>query len=232
MQFPFFYSQTVASNDLIVLNEEQSKHAVQVLRMKVHDKLQLTDGLGHLHTAIIVDPHKRQCVVKVEATEFFHRTFPEITIAISLLKNHNRFEWFLEKAAELGVASIIPLICDRTEKQNFKIERSRNILLSALLQSRQVWMTHVSEPVAYTKFINQVSQHTKKYIAHCLEGEKQNVTGAKQDTIVLIGPEGDFTSDEIIAAMNQDYFPVTLGSTRLRTETAGVAAAVLLTNTY
>lgn len=233
MQHPFFYiSEYTPGEKHIVLDENNSRHVVQVLRMQAGEALHLTDGKGHLLTAFIADPHKKHCSVNVTEAVFSPPRHPRVTIAISLLKNANRFEWFLEKATEIGVAAIIPLISERTEKERAKTERLQQILISALLQSRQVWLPQMPEPIRYADFIKDRGFHstTRKFIAHCLEDEKYSLKDQQTDadSIILIGPEGDFTTEEIGAALTSGYQPVTLGASRLRTETAGVVAAALL----
>ncbi|MBO9595030.1 MAG: 16S rRNA (uracil(1498)-N(3))-methyltransferase [Niabella sp.] len=233
MQLPFFYiSQYTSGDNNIVLDENNSRHIVQVLRMQAGEALHLTDGKGHLLTACIADPHKKHCTVTVSDSVFSPPRHPRITIAISLLKNANRFEWFLEKATEIGVAAIVPLISERTEKERAKTERLQQILISALLQSRQVWLPQLPEPIRYADFMKDRAFHAvpRKFIAHCLENEKYSLKDqqADADSIILIGPEGDFTTEEIGTALANGYQPVTLGATRLRTETAGVVAAALL----
>jgi 16S rRNA (uracil1498-N3)-methyltransferase len=153
----------------------------------------------------------------------------EICIGISLLKNTGRFEWFLEKATEIGVTEIIPLLCERTEKQHFRYERMRQIVISAMMQSKQTWLPSLQEPAPVAKVFN-ASTYDIKYIAHCEDELKSPLADFRKPrkAQILIGPEGDFTSDEISAAREKGYVPVSLGETRLRTETAGVVAAVLL----
>jgi 16S rRNA (uracil1498-N3)-methyltransferase len=232
MASPFFYIETIDSNTKeIVLNEDTSKHIINVLRMKPGEQLQLTDGKGNLITAVIVDAHKKHCVVNIIDSTFTPHTARQITIAISLIKNTSRFEWFLEKATEIGVNRIIPLLCERTEKQNFRYERMKGILISAMLQSQQTWLPEMEEPVKFKQFINQ-SANQQKFIAHCLETEKQKIlhspVSESSHSLICIGPEGDFTKVEIELAMQNHFVPVTLGTTRLRTETAGIVAATLL----
>ncbi|MFN5134460.1 MAG: RsmE family RNA methyltransferase, partial [Chitinophagaceae bacterium] len=146
----------------------------------------------------------------------------------------SRFEWFLEKATELGITEIVPLLCERTERQHFRYERMKGILLSAMLQSKQLWLPALSEPVKFEEYIQQTSSSNKitKLIAHCEDAQKQQLSSLPiaefSDSVILIGPEGDFTPTEIKIALQHQYLPVALGETRLRTETAGVAAAVLL----
>ena len=158
----------------------------------------------------------------------------KVSIAISLIKNTSRFEWFLEKATEIGVAEIVPLICNRTERQHFRYDRMKGILVSAMLQSQQCWLPVLHEPVLFEKHIEQSSKDESGFrmIAHCLETKKQSITQTEiaQHTKLqlLIGPEGDFTENEIQLALSNQFAAVSLGETRLRTETAGVVAAALL----
>lgn len=228
---PYFYIKEFDPNQNgLVLDEDNSRHAVQVLRMKNGDSMHLTDGKGHLLTGIITNDHKKHCEVRISRIEEKQRAEPEVTIAIALTKNATRFEWFLEKAAELGINKVVPLISKRTEKQKFKIARLENILISAMLQSQQAWLLEMPEPVTFDVFITdeQYAAVDNKYIAHCMEGNKQTLQYLTSPSIILIGPEGDFTQEEIDAATGKGYQPVTLGHTRLRTETAGMAAAALL----
>jgi len=214
----------------ITLDETNSKHAIQVLRMKVGDQMHLTDGKGHLITATIVNDHRKHCQVSVDFIESQEKKGSEVTIAIALTKNTSRFEWFLEKAAELGVSRVIPLITKRTEKQKFKEERLQNILVSAMLQSQQTWLLQMNAPVEFGQLIAnpELAPASNRYIAHCIETDRLPLKHSLLSSIILIGPEGDFTSEEIATALSNGYQPVTLGPTRLRTETAGMAAATLL----
>lgn len=230
MSLPFFYDENLNDASSFTLNEETSKHIIQVLRMKNGEQIQLTNGNGKVLTAEIISEHKKSAGVKVTSTSYIENHTSNITIAISLIKNNNRFEWFLEKATEIGVSAIIPLICERTEKQNFRHDRMKNILISAMLQSQQAWLPELHPP---TKFIDVVkdSDHQAKYIAHCVEDEKENLhhhINSSAHKLILIGPEGDFTKQEITLAIENNFIPVSLGNTRLRTETAGIVAAVLL----
>jgi len=229
MDLPIFFLKTFSSEDILTLNEETSKHAVQVLRMKLSEKLQLTDGAGNLLTAEILDEHKKKCTVKIVERKFIKKKQKEVSVAISLLKNASRFEWFLEKATELGVTEIIPLLCERTEKQHFRYERIKQILISAMMQSKQTWLPLLHEPTIFSKVITS-SVYQTRLIAHCEDETKQSIKDfLRNDSIqVLIGPEGDFSQNEISFALENNYQPVSLGDTRLRTETAGVVAATLL----
>jgi 16S rRNA (uracil1498-N3)-methyltransferase len=235
MALPFFYKENIETKEQgVVLDEDTSKHIVQVLRMQNGEQLQLTDGKGNLFTCEITDNNRKRCEVSIiQATDNRRRT-TEITIAISLLKNSSRFEWFLEKATEIGVTEIIPLICTRTEKQNFRHERMNGILISAMLQSQQTWLPVLHEPVKFNEAISKATKQ-EKFIAHCEdESGKVQLTNKlinkETNKLILIGPEGDFTKEEIEAALKNNFIPVALGDTRLRTETAGIVAATLLRN--
>lgn len=233
MSLPLFFIDHIDKSNTIVLPEDTSKHCVQVLRMKEGEHLQLTNGKGNLFTARIIDANKKHCTVTVEEKKFQPQTERKISIAISLLKNASRFEWFLEKTTEIGVSEIIPLLCERTERQHFRFERMNNILVSAMLQSQQTWLPVLQEPQPFEKAVAS-SMYKQKFIAHCENDEAKNHLASitKQNEIqILIGPEGDFTKEEIEKALNKNYQPVSLGDTRLRAETAGIVAATLLMNT-
>jgi 16S rRNA (uracil1498-N3)-methyltransferase len=228
---PFFYlPDYTPGQKTIVLSEETSKHIVQVLRMRIGEMLQLTDGKGSLLTVSIIDDHKKKCTVEVKETTYTDAKKNKATVAISLLKNANRFEWFLEKATELGISEVIPLLSERTEKQHFRHDRMTNILVSAMLQSQQVWLPELPEPQKLVSVIQSAAQQ-KKFVAHCMDGDKselKKVVDTNSSQIILIGPEGDFSQEEVDSAVKQGFVPISLGNTRLRTETAGIIAATLL----
>jgi 16S rRNA (uracil1498-N3)-methyltransferase len=231
MQLPFFYAPDLGLLDNVQsLAEDTARHIAQVLRMNEGDLIHLTDGRGRVATARIVSTGKKTCTVHLQSIENFPAPEHHCTIAVSLLKNAGRFEWLLEKAAELGINTIVPLVCQRTERQQFREDRLQNILVSAMLQSRQAWLTEIATPIACLTYIGQCYQG-EKYIAHCDTGEKTNFASLdksiKKDSTVLIGPEGDFTPEEIQVAIAQGFKPISLGNTRLRTETAAIVAAVI-----
>ncbi|MDX1935721.1 MAG: RsmE family RNA methyltransferase [Flavihumibacter sp.] len=233
MALPFFYTTTLSPvNSFLTLNEESSKHIVQVLRMNAGEALQLTDGKGNISQAIVENPHKKSCVVKITANHYQQQPLQN-TIAISLTKNTSRFEWFLEKATELGITHIIPLLCERTERSHLRVERMQTILISALLQSQQSWLPVLQEPLPYKTYMQERAA-ANSFIAHCVDSDKKELqdylTITNKPAAVCIGPEGDFTPGEIELALSNGWLPVSLGTTRLRTETAGMTAAVLLTH--
>lgn len=228
MALPYFYESDLTPSSHVTLSEETSRHCIQVLRMKAGQSLQLTNGKGMLCTATITGEDKRRAVVAVSAPEYTAGPGRKICIGISLLKNTSRFEWFLEKATEIGVSAIQPLLCARTEHHRFKMERMHGILVSAMLQSQQSWLPVLYTPVSFGDALKNVDW-PRKLIAHCEDDMKQPLTASPAEaTQLLIGPEGDFTPQEIALALQHGYRPVSLGNTRLRTETAGMAGATLL----
>ena len=235
MALPFFHSEEIeTAAKQFVLNEETSRHIAQVLRMPTGGQLQLTDGKGNAFLARLTDNNKRKCVVEILSATVQPPPAKKVTIAVSLVKNAHRFEWFLEKATEIGVSEIVPLLCSRTEKQHFRVERMRSILISAMLQSQQSWLPVLHEPIKFGAYIKSTKEGavSKKFIAHCESGEpKVQLTSYQpfDSSVILIGPEGDFTIDEIELALQQNFSPVALGNNRLRTETAGLVAATIMT---
>ena len=236
MGLPIFYTDDItpsADTAFIQLGEESSRHIVQVLRMQVGEELQLTDGKGFLYLASIVDDHKKKCSVKIISEIFREKRTNPVRIGISPLKNAARFEWFLEKAVEIGVEEIIPIICQRTEKQHLRTDRLKSIVVSAMLQSQQTWLPVLQEPVKFETYIKGLpaEANTQRYIAHCeADDQKKPLANMAEQSksLILIGPEGDFSNPEIELATTHGFIPVSLGETRLRTETAGMVAAVLL----
>lgn len=229
MGLPYFFVEDISAKQ-ITLSEDASKHIISVLRMVKGEKLLLTNGKGTIAEASIMDDNRKKCSVLIEKESVEPPLQPEIAIAISLTKNSSRFEWFLEKATEIGINRIIPLICERTEKEKFRFDRMQALLVSAMLQSQQAWLPLLDQPIDLSKVMQ--ADYEQKFIAHCMDTEKQFLAQYKNvgSKLMLIGPEGDFTQQEIFLAMQKDFIPVSLGKTRLRTETAGMVAASLLRN--
>ena len=233
MQLPIFFEKEFPSSGSFHLSGDSSRHVAQVLRMKENDLLQVTNGKGTILTAEIILSHKTRTEVKMIGKLEIPAARKKIIIAISPIKNTGRFEWFLEKATEVGISDIIPLLCKRTEKTHLREERMNTILTSAMLQSRQEWLPQLKPAITFTELIKS-NDYPQRFIAHCVEEDKMNLNDIQfkigEPAIILIGPEGDFTQGEIDFAIANNYTPVTLGETRLRTETAGLVAAVLLNN--
>ena len=232
MQLPYFFEENIPDSGNFNLNELSSRHIVQVLRMQEGYPINITNGNGILVTCKIADANKKHCQVEINDYQTILPTTRKISIAISPIKHNNRFEWFLEKATEIGISEIIPVICSRTEKTHLKRDRLNQIIVSAMLQSQQSWMPQLTEPVYFEDLIKSTIPGIR-LIAHCVDSDKKHLSSfvqSEQPKLVLIGPEGDFTEKEISAALENNFKPVNLGETRLRTETAGIVAAVLLKN--
>jgi 16S rRNA (uracil1498-N3)-methyltransferase len=227
----FYFAHLATMPEEFVLNENSSRHIVQVLRMQSGEDLRLTDGKGLSVLAKIHEANKKKCIVRIIEKQNQEPPQRNILVALCLLKNVSRFEWFLEKATELGVSEIIPLKSARTEKQQFRMDRMNSILESALIQSQQVWMPVLHEPQNLNTWITNVVAD-QKFIAHCDNGKKRKLSGVieknSSSQLILIGPEGDFTDEEIKLALVHEFIAVELGQNRLRSETAAVAAAAVL----
>ncbi len=208
-------------------------HVANVMRMRAGETLMLTNGLGLHAIATIQEVSKKQTVVNI--SEMQRHTPPRHTInlAISFTKNASRMEWLLEKITEIGVANIFPIITERTEKVHFKSARFQKIIESAMCQSMQYFLPVLHEPISFKIFL-ETNPHQQNFIAHCLNTESKtplhDAHDEKQDVLICIGPEGDFTPSEIEQCIAMNYKPVSLGNTRLRTETAGLVALALLNN--
>lgn len=209
------------------LHEEESKHVVRVLRMKQGDPVYVVDGMGKLFEGIIFEPHPKHCILQLnKVTENFEKRNYRLHMAVSPLKSVDRFEWFIEKAIEIGVDEITPLNCSRTEKKNVNAERLNRIVESAMKQSLKAYHPVLNDMVKFEKFVLQ-DRNEEKGIAYCGEGEKVFIGNAfprAGNYIVLIGPEGDFTPEEFLTATEKGFKGISLGESRLRTETAGVVA--------
>jgi 16S rRNA (uracil1498-N3)-methyltransferase len=233
MELPFFFEENLPDSENFKLSEESSRHIVQVLRMKEKDELLITNGKGVTLKASLISANKKKAEIQTLGKSLSDRPLHKISIGISLIKNKNRFEWFLEKAVEIGVSEIIPFESARTENHHFRHDRVKSILVSAMLQSQQAWLPEIYEPVKFKNLLSKKS-YENKYIAHCIKDKRSllnELSGNYSDnghTIILIGPEGDFTKEEVEEAIQNKFIPVSLGETRLRTETAGLVAAVLL----
>jgi 16S rRNA (uracil1498-N3)-methyltransferase len=208
-------------------DKDESRHIVKVLRKSEGNKVYLTNGEGYLFKSEIVFANEKKCEVKI-ISEQFHAPMPyRLRLAVAPTKMNDRYEWFLEKATEIGISEITPIICEHSERTHFKIDRFEKILQSAMKQSVQYYMPKLNEPVTYDKFIKE-KFNGQLFIAHCEETEKRllkNVLEPKTNVTILIGPEGDFSTKEIELALQHNYIPVSLGNTRLRTETAAIVAA-------
>ncbi len=221
-----FYTPDV-KKQIFKLNEEESKHAIRVLRLKVGDQIQLIDGKGGFYTTEIVDAHSKACEVKIlEKIEQYGKRNYHIHIAIAPTKNISRFEWFLEKATEIGIDEITPLLADHSERRTIKPERLQKVITSAVKQSIKAYHPVLHPFQTLDEFFEQELPENK-FIAHLEEGSRTLLSKAlkpKDRIVILIGPEGDFSPSEIQQSLAKGFMPVSLGDSRLRTETAGIAA--------
>jgi 16S rRNA (uracil1498-N3)-methyltransferase len=213
---------------IITLNEEESTHATRVLRLQSDDIVVLLDGKGSRADARIIEPHHKKCQLQIVG-EIFHepRILHGLHIAMAPTKNIDRFEWFLEKATEIGIKRITPILSANSERKVVNHERLQKILLSAMKQSQRLYLPQLDKLTPFNKLIDELNANSINMIAHCEESQKllfaEKVEKTK-DVTILIGPEGDFNATEIEQALQKGCMPVSLGQARLRTETAGVYA--------
>ena len=226
-----FYAKDITpQSGSYTMDEPTSKYCIMVLRHEKGDEVLLTDGRGGRYTTTITDDNRKKCVVTVKQYELMPPVQSPVRIAISFTKNSSRIEWFLEKATEIGMQMIIPLVSQRTEKEKFRADRFENILVSAMLQSQQYYLPELTAPATFDTLV-QHPPAEQLFIAHLLSGQKTHLWQAMQpgkDSLLLIGPEGDFTPEEIQLALAKGFQPVSLGDNRLRTETAGVVGCTMM----
>jgi len=223
-----FYNPILTKNtQQVTFDKTESRHIVRVLRKKEGDSVFITNGLGNLFTAKIILANDKKCLVEISNIE--DKPNPRnyyLHIAIAPTKLNDRFEWFLEKATEIGVDEITPIICDHSERKIVKMERMQKIIHAAAKQSLKFYFPKINEPVTFQKFI-KLPFKGKKLIAHCEKTSKNGLKSVVQKldrTTILIGPEGDFSLKEIQQSFENSYIPISLGKSRLRTETAGIVA--------
>lgn len=205
-------------------DKEESKHIVKVLRKLEGSILHITNGKGFLFICEIILASEKKCVVTIKESQFTKAKNFRIHMVVAPTKMNDRYEWFLEKAAEIGVDEITPIICDHSERKIIKTERFDKILISAMKQSNQMYLPVLNEPIKLTDFLSKEISG-QKFIAHCEETDKVELKDRiekQQHYTLLIGPEGDFSTNEINKALASGYLPVALGNTRLRTETAAI----------
>lgn len=205
-------------------DKEESKHIVKVLRKLEGSILHITNGKGFLFICEVILASEKKCVVKINESQFTEPRNFSVHMVVAPTKMNDRYEWFLEKAAEIGVDEITPIICEHSERKIIKTERFDKILISAMKQSNQMYLPILNEPIKLTDFLAK-EIGGQKFIAHCEETEKvelKNRIETQQHYTLLIGPEGDFSPNEINKALVNGYLPVALGNTRLRTETAAI----------
>ena len=222
----FFNPDVNENTSQITFDREESKHIVKVLRKSVGDDLHITNGKGWLFIAEITLADIKNCIATITSKAFKPKRKYNVHIAVAPTKMNDRYEWFLEKATEIGIDTITPIICDHSERKVIKIDRFEKILQSATKQSLHYYMPKLNNAISFKEFVKQEFTG-KKFIAHCEETDKKSFKKELQpneDVLILIGPEGDFSVKEIKQALQNGFIPVTLGETRLRTETAAIVA--------
>lgn len=223
----FYNSEISRETKQITFDKIESKHIVRVLRKKESDILKITNGKGYLFSAEISFANDKKCIAKIITIEEKPKPWNYyLHIAIAPTKLNDRIEWFLEKATEIGIDEITPIICSNSERRIVKLERFEKIIQSAMKQSLKFTLPKINKPIKFSQFIKQDFEG-KVCIAHCENGEKQllkTVVKPSEKTTILIGPEGDFSSEEIKKSLEKNCIPISLGKSRLRTETAGLVA--------
>jgi len=225
-----FYNPSIDKNTHeITFDKIESRHVIKVLRKKEGDHIYLTNGKGDLFHCKISIANDKKCLISVVNIEQKkqHRKY-YLHLAIAPTKNNDRLEWFLEKATEIGIDEITPIICDNSERKFIKLERLKKIIISAMKQSLKFHLPKLNEVVTLSEFLKH-NQTQGKYIAHCVENEKQlmkDVLLPQESSTILIGPEGDFSFSEIEKSLQKGYTPITLGKARLRTETAALVSVM------
>jgi 16S rRNA (uracil1498-N3)-methyltransferase len=227
-----FYVQNIAGN-IAILEETDSRHCILVLRMRKGDSVNLTDGKGGFYEGVIDSVNHRAVTVEIiKKEQNYGKKEYYLHVAIAPTKNIDRFEWFLEKATEIGIDEITPLLCRRSERENLRNDRLEKILVSAIKQSIKAYLPVLNPMTGFDKFISG-SVEDNKYIALCSNDKRSDlikVHNHSKTFTILIGPEGDFSQEETESAIKNGFIPVSLGASRLRTETAGIAACQIISD--
>ncbi|GEQ86311.1 ribosomal RNA small subunit methyltransferase E [Patiriisocius marinistellae] len=224
-----FYNSTLTpSSSQIIFEKDESRHIIKVLRKQVGDILDLTDGYGNFYKATLESSNPKQCIAHIKGVEAQPKPEYNLHLAVAPTKLNDRYEWFLEKATEIGITQITPIICDHSERKVIKPERYEKIIQSAAKQSLKAYFPILNDAVSFKEFICTASEiETHRYIAHCEDAKKQSLKSVlkfQKDITILIGPEGDFSTSEIEFALKNNFDAIHLGKNRLRTETAAIVA--------
>ncbi|MCI4443768.1 MAG: 16S rRNA (uracil(1498)-N(3))-methyltransferase [Lentimicrobium sp.] len=222
-----FYNPTIdETTESFSFDKEESKHIIKVLRKKDTDILFVTNGDGLLFETEITLASDNKCTVKILSVEKAKPSKFQLHLAVAPTKMNDRYEWFLEKATEIGIHEITPIICDRSERKVVNTERFDKIILTAMKQSNVLFLPKLNNAITFKEFLKRKNEGLQ-LIAHCEETDKKSLKSVlkpNENVTLLIGPEGDFSEKEIALALEKNYVPVSLGNTRLRTETAAIVA--------
>jgi len=222
----FYNAEISEENRVITFSKEESRHIVKVLRKSVGDTLQITNGQGWLFSAEIISADAKYCKAEIKASNFQLARNYNLHLAVAPTKMNDRYEWFLEKATEIGIDEITPIITKNSERRVIKKERFERVLQSALKQSLNCYLPKLNGAMSLTDFLKNDFKG-QQFIAHCEETDRKSLKNQlipQQDVTILIGPEGDFDNAEIALAQSKGFYPITLGESRLRTETAALVA--------
>ena len=218
----FYTPELAESTTLFTLSEAESKHGIQVMRLKENDSIELFNGYGISAITTIIDPHPKRCTVKIEKITI-HPIEKIIHIAVAPTKNMDRMEWFIEKATEIGLTKLSLILCQNSERREIKLDRLEKTAIAAVKQSGRYFLPEITGLIKWKDFLKQ---YPSGLIAHCRDREKMKIDTSFQNKVIVIGPEGDFTLEEIELALTTGYVPITLGENRLRTETAALVACM------
>ncbi len=226
MSMRLFYAEHIVG-DVFTFDDSESRHIVKVLRLKNADKLLITDGKGYFYESEIIGAHHKRCQIRILKKTLQKKHDYYLHIAIAPTKNIERLEWFLEKTTEIGIDEITPILCDNSERKVIKHERLRKVIESAMKQSYKAYHPKLNDLTPLSQFLEQEHPQEFKWMAHCYDSPKQNIREKlqpKASVLIMIGPEGDFSIEELEKANALGIQPLSLGDYRLRTETAGVVA--------
>lgn len=229
MALPLFYQPgNYTARQRLMLEEDTARHIVQVLRMQPGEIIQITNGTGWKVNGTISRAEKKKCEIILQEPEYTPPAFHRLHLCMAFTKNAGRNEWLLEKATELGVSSITPLITQRSEREKFRLDRWQNIIVAALIQSQQFHLPALSGATPFRIALDAFAFCQQKLIAHCNEEIVRTPVNTSMkpqcETVIFIGPEGDFSREEVQSSIEADFTGISLGSQRLRTETAAMAA--------
>ena len=223
-----FYNPNITETDIeVIFDKEESRHITKVLRKNEGDLLHITNGKGFLFDAALSSTHPKNCIATIKTAKKLPALPYHLHLAVAPTKSNDRYEWFLEKATEIGVSEITPIICEHSERKAVKLDRFEKIIQSAMKQSLKTYLPKLNSPMYFKEFLASKPAEELKFIAHCEESKKsllKAVINTKKSMLILIGPEGDFSNREIHQAISEKYIPISLGISRLRTETAALTA--------
>ncbi|MCL2074808.1 MAG: 16S rRNA (uracil(1498)-N(3))-methyltransferase [Marinilabiliaceae bacterium] len=229
---PSFYEPDIDNNGGY-LNQDESHHCINVLRLKKNDSIYIINGNGSKFECKIIDYQQNRCKIDIIKEEVSTQEISKCCIAVAPTKNIDRFEWFLEKSCEIGISEITPIICKKSERKVVNHQRLEKIITSSTKQCESLWRPKLNKLISFDQFISLTNNTiVQKLIAYCFEDNNKkllkNIYEKNRNVLILIGPEGDFDQTEINLAKNNGFNSISLGNNRLRTETAALAACLTI----